>query len=324
VVSARGVGASGTPQPTGADVRCGCRRCSSRPPREPGAGRSAATRQVAAFDSGRAFEHIRQLASIGPRPAGSPGIEQTRRYIGEQIKAVGLSVREQAFQAQTPLGTVKMVNLSVVIPGASDERLLITGHYDTKLFRQFRFIGANDGGSSAAMLLELARVLKTRSNAFTIELVFFDGEEAVIEWTGADHTYGSRHYVEQARASGSLRTIRAMVLVDMVADRNLNIRRESQSTPWLTDIIWETAKRLGHGDSFPDELLLVADDHVPFLEAGVPSVDLIDLDYPAWHTADDTLDSVSARSLQAVGDVLVASLPRIETRLRKRLAQTGL
>ena len=274
------------------------------------------TRAHAVFDSGRAFEHVRQLVAIGPRPAGSPGIEQARRYIREQIKAVGLTVAEQAFNAQTPLGTVKMVNLSVTIPGASPDRLLITGHYDTKLFRPFRFVGANDGGSSAAMLLELARVLKDRRNALTIELVFFDGEEAVLDWTGTDHTYGSQHYVDGALASGTLKTIRAMVLVDMVGDRNLDILRDSGSTPWLTDVIWATAKRLGHGAVFLDHTTLIQDDHVPFLQAGVPAVDVIDLNYAAWHTAADTLDNVSARSLQTVGDVLIAALPKLENRLR--------
>ena len=271
-----------------------------------------------AFDSGRAFEHVRQFVAIGPRPAGSPGIEQARRYIGDQIRSSGLSVTEQPFDAETPLGAVKMINLSVVLPGASPDRLLITGHYDTKLFRRFRFVGANDGGSSAAMLLEVARVLKGRRNPFTIELVFFDGEEAALEWEGTDHTYGSRHYVEAARAAGTLKAIRAMVLLDMVADRSLNIRRESGSTPWLTEIIWSTAERLGYGSSFPDNPRLVQDDHVPFLEAGVPAVDIIDLDYAAWHTPNDTLENVSARSLQTVGDVLIAALPEIEARLRRQ------
>jgi glutaminyl-peptide cyclotransferase len=270
------------------------------------------------FDSGRAFEHVRQLVAIGPRPAGSPGIEAARRYIRDQIAAIGLSATERAFDAETPLGPLKMVNVSVVIPGARAERLLIGGHYDTKLFRRFRFVGANDGGSSAAMLLELARVLKDRRNSFTMELVFFDGEEAMLEWTGTDHTYGSRRYVETARASGTLQAIRAMLLVDMVGDRNLNIRRESNSTRWLTDIIWAAARRLGHADVFLDEPLAVEDDHMAFLEAGVPAVDIIDLDYPAWHTPDDTLDNVSARSLQTVGDVLLAALPAIEARLGRR------
>jgi glutaminyl-peptide cyclotransferase len=283
---------------------------------EPSHARNAGA--VLPFDSGRAFEHVRQLVAIGPRPAGSAGIEAARRYIRAQITAIGLSTTERAFEAQTPVGPLTMVNLSVVVPGARPERLVIGGHYDTKLFRRFRFVGANDGGSSAALLLELARVLKDRRNPFTIELVFFDGEEAVLEWTGTDHTYGSRQYVETARASATLNTIGAMLLVDMVGDRNLNIRRESNSTRWLTDIIWAAAGRLGHGDVFLDEPLAVEDDHVPFLAAGVAAVDIIDLDYPAWHTADDTLENVSARSLQTVGDVLLAALPQIEAALRRQ------
>jgi peptidase M28-like protein len=275
-----------------------------------------AVRATVTFDSARAFEHVRQLVAIGPRPAGSPGIETARRYITDQMKAVGLAVVEQRFEATTPLGPVKMANLRLTIPGASRDRLIIGGHYDTKLFRQFRFVGANDGGSSAAMLLELARVLKARRNAFTMELVFFDGEEAAIDWTGTDHTYGSRRYVDDARANGSLASIRAMVLLDMVGDRDLTIRRESASTRWLTDIVWAVAARLGHGEAFLQEELAVEDDHVAFLRAGIPAVDVIDLDYAAWHTADDTLDKVSARSLQTVGDVLLEALPKIEARLR--------
>ena len=282
------------------------------PPKTP------AARAAVTFDSGRAFEHVRQLVAIGPRPAGSPGIETARRYISDQMKAVGLSVVEQRFEAATPLGPVKMANLRVTVPGASRDRLIIGGHYDTKLFRPFRFVGANDGGSSAAMLLELARVLKARRNPFTIEFVFFDGEEAAIDWTGTDHTYGSRHYVDDARADGSIKSIRAMVLLDMIGDRDLTIRRESASTRWLTDIVWAAAARLGHQDAFLEEELAVEDDHVAFLRAGIPAVDVIDLNYAAWHTADDTLDKVSARSLQSVGDVLLEALPKIEARLAKQ------
>lgn len=268
------------------------------------------------FDAGRAFEHIRQLVAIGPRPPGSPGSQQVRRYITAEIERAGLKATEQRFDAATPFGTVRMANVSVVIPGASPQRIILGGHYDTKLFRQFRFVGANDGGSSTAMLLELARVLKDRRSAFTIELVFFDGEEALGEWAGTDHTYGSRHYVEEARRSGALKDVRAMVLVDMIGDRHLRILREDASTGWLTDIIWAAAKRLGHDDVFLDDRLLVEDDHVAFLRAGIPAADIIDMDYPAWHTAGDTLDQVSARSLQTVGDVVLAALPAIEKRLK--------
>ena len=269
------------------------------------------------FDSSRAYEHLRQVVNIGPRPAGSPGIARTRQYIIEQLKAVGIPVTEQAFVAKTPIGAVSMVNVIATIPGARKERIAFTGHYDTKLFREFRFVGANDGGSSTAFLIELARVLKARTNAFTIELIFFDGEEATLrDWGGTDHTYGSQHYVDSARKAGTLSSLRAMVLVDMIADRSPRFMRESNSTPWLTDVIWSTAQKMGHASIFPNVAMPIEDDHVPFLTAGVSATDIIDLDYPAWHTAADTLDQTSARTMQVVGDVVVGSLGAIEARLR--------
>ena len=208
-----------------------------------------------------------------------------------------------------------MVNLIARLPGRRAERILFTGHYDTKLFRDRVFVGASDGASSAAFLIELARVLSARQNEFTFELVWFDGEEAVVEWTGSDHTYGSRYYVQAAQAANALRPIQAMILVDMIGDRDLPIRRDAASTPWLTDIIWAAARRAGQVAPSSTRRRAIEDDHIPFLEAGVPSVDIIDLDYPAWHTADDDLDRVSARSLQIVGDVVLAALPDIERRL---------
>ncbi|HEX4913276.1 MAG TPA: M28 family peptidase, partial [Vicinamibacterales bacterium] len=203
------------------------------------------------------------------------------------------------------------------IPGRSADRIILASHFDTKLFRDVRFVGASDGASSTAALIELARVLKMRKDLpFTIELLFLDGEEAVIEWAGTDNTYGSRHYVEAARQSGTLKSIRALILLDMIGDRNLTIRRETNSTRWLTDIVWATARKLGH-HQFMDEETTVEDDHLPFLRAGVPSLDIIDLDYPQWHTPQDTIDAISARSIQIVGDVVVAALPHIESQLLK-------
>jgi glutaminyl-peptide cyclotransferase len=276
------------------------------------------------FESSRAWEHLRQMVGIGPRPSGSAALEQTRKYITTQLQSFGVAVAEQTWDDQTPAGRTHMVNLIATIPGARPDRVLFTGHYDTKPFRQFRFVGANDGGSSAAFLIELARVLKARRNSFTIEIVFLDGEEAVCEnWddcgtkSAPDHTYGSRHYVAAAKQNGTLARIKANVLVDMIADRSLNIHRESNSTEWLTDAIWDSAKRQKMNEYFLPTSGPIEDDHIPFLEAGVPSVDVIDLDYPAWHTAQDTLDAVSARSIQIVGDVLVAALPAIEARLEK-------
>ena len=272
----------------------------------------------AAFDSSKAWEHLRQQVAIGPRPSGSPGIVKNREYITRTLAAIGLKTVEQAWTATTPIGPIKMVNLIATIPGQRTERIIIASHFDTKLFREFRFVGASDGASSTAALLELARVIKARPQLpFTIELLFLDGEEATGEWQGTDNTYGSRHYVEVARQAGTLKSLRAMILLDMIGDRQLNIRRETNSTPWLTDIVWNVARRLGHQAHFITESMAVEDDHLPFLKAGVPSIDIIDLDYPAWHTAQDTLDAVSARSLQIVGDVVVAALPEIEQRLLK-------
>jgi len=270
------------------------------------------------FDGGKAYDHVRAMVGFGPRPAGSAALAETRKYIREQMSALGFKTEDQAFDADTPVGRLHMVNLRTTIPGTRPERLLITGHYDTKLYRQFRFVGANDAGSSAAFLIELARVLKGRKNPLTIELVFFDGEEATLPgWDDApnDHTYGSRYYAQTAKQTGDLARIKAMILVDMIGDRDLNIRRESLSTPWLTDIIWATAREQGYGALFPNDPMEVADDHMRFLEVGLPSVDIIDLDYSPWHTPGDTLDKVSARSIEAVGRTLVAALPKIEARL---------
>ena len=269
------------------------------------------------FDGQRAFQDLRAMVEIGPRPAGSPAIEKTRDYIRKELAAAGLKVDEQAFDARTPTGTVHMVNLRATLPGSSSSsgRIVIGGHYDTKLVKEFRFVGASDAASSAAFLLEIARALKGRANPLPIELLFLDGEEAVVRWERQDHTYGSRYYVEQLKKAGAVQDVKAFILVDMIGDTDLGIRREQNSTAWLTDAIWSAAKKLERPE-FLDEPTPIEDDHLEFLAAGIPSVDIIDLDYSAWHTAEDTLDRVSAKSLQAVGDVLLAALPAIERRVK--------
>lgn len=268
------------------------------------------------FDSSRAYEHLRRQVGFGPRSAGSAALTQCRQYILAEIKASGIAAREDAFDAATPLGRVRMVNVIATIPGRRADRIALATHYDTKLFREFRFVGASDAASSTAAVLELARVLKARQNEFTIELLFFDGEEAVVDWyRDNDNTYGSRRYVETAQKTGTLAGLKALVLLDMIGDRNLTIRRDSNSTPWLTDAVWASAAKLGYLANFLSEQTTIDDDHMPFVRAGIPSVDIIDLDYPAWHTAQDDLDRVSARSLQIVGDVVIDALPLIEKRL---------
>lgn len=271
------------------------------------------------FDAARAFEHLKNVVAIGPRHASSPGIEKTREYIKAQLVAAGLTPVEQAFEATTPIGPVKMVNISATIPGAGKGRLIFAGHYDTKLFKEFTFVGANDAGSSTGFLLELARVLKDRKNAVPIEILFLDGEEAFGEWESGN-TFGSRHYVAAAEEAGTIKNIKGVILVDMIADTHLEFKREANSTPWLTDAIWSAARELKRPE-FIAESTPIEDDHLPFLAAGVPATDIIDLDYPDasmrfWHTAEDTLDKLSPKSLQIVGDVLLRALPIIELRVK--------
>ena len=282
----------------------------------PAAPAAPATTGAATFDSNRAWEHLRRQVSLGPRPVNSAALAETRRYIVEQLKAAGIEAREQRFEADTPIGRVPMANLVATISGARPERIALATHYETKLTRGSRFVGASDPASTVAAVLELGRVLSQRQNPYTIELLFFDGEEAInTEWRDPDNTYGSRHYVQAAQKAGTLSGLKALILLDLIGDRNLNIRREANSTRWLTDIVWASAQRLGYGAYFLPDETPVSDDHVPFLQAGVPAVDIIDLDYAAWHTPQDDLDAVSARSMQIVGDVVLNALPEIEKRI---------
>jgi Zn-dependent M28 family amino/carboxypeptidase len=280
--------------------------------------RSAATAPRAGFDSNRAWTDLERQVAFGPRPAGSAALAQCRQYIEAQLKAAGITYREQAFDAMTPAGVIKMVNVIGTIPGRRPERIALATHYDTKRFQQFKFVGASDGASSTAAVLELARVLKNRQNEFTIELLFLDGEEAVnVEWRDPDNTYGSKYYVQAAKQAGTLSGLKALILLDMVGDRDLDIRPDSNSARWLNAIVWSSAARLGYSSTFVPEGFTVEDDHLPFVQAGVASIDIIDLDYPQWHTAQDDLDHVSARSLQIVGDVVLDAWPKVEQQLSK-------
>jgi glutaminyl-peptide cyclotransferase len=268
------------------------------------------------FDGVAALRHVERLVAIGPRVAGTPGGARAREYIlGELKKIASVQVQVNAFEADTPHGRVSMANVIAVLPGRRPDVVMVAGHYDTKLFKQFQFVGANDGGSSAGLLLELARRLAVRPHDYTYWLVWFDGEEAREAWTDRDSLYGSRRLATDL--ARDKRLPRAMILVDMIGDRDLAIRREAHSAMWLTQIIWDAAARLGHGRHFLRETIPVEDDHVPFLRAGVPSTLLIDFDFPPWHTAADTLDKISADSLTVVGQVVLEALPSIELYLAR-------
>lgn len=291
-----------------------CAEAAPQPPAPSTPPAQTAPAQAAGVDGNRAFAHVKAMVDLGPRPAGSEAIERTRDYIRQQMSAIGLTAKDQTFTAQTPVGAVKMVNLIVTLPGKRPDRIIISSHYDTKPEKAFTFVGANDAGSSTGLLIELARVLKDQPREFTYELVFFDGEEAWGEWT-TGNTFGSRHYVQAARKAGTLTGVKAMILLDMIGERGVRLLQDMNSTGWLNDIFWRTAGRLGHQRTFVASTTAVEDDHKPFIDAGIPAIDLIDLDYPAWHTADDTLDKLDPMSMKIVGDVVVAALPDVEKRL---------
>ncbi len=280
------------------------------------------------FGSARAFADLKHLVSFGPRPTGSEALEKSRQWIVSRLSEGGLKVDEERFVAATPIGNLGMANLIVRLPGSSQDVVIVCGHYDTKRFDKFRFVGANDGASSAGLLMELARVLANRRFSYTLWLVFFDGEEAERQqWQRNANDYGSRHMVERLSASGELNRVKALILVDMIGDAKLDIHRDPASTPWLTKLEFTTAHRLGYDRYFVNEDYPVGgDDYDPWLAAGVSSLDIIDFDYGPnarakpgdpdwniyWHTAKDTVEHCSPQSLEIVGRVVLGMLQELE------------
>jgi Zn-dependent M28 family amino/carboxypeptidase len=266
------------------------------------------------FDGAKAFAHVEKLVAIGTRQSGSQGIQQAQTYIATQLKSFGCTIEEDNFEASTPVGRIPMKNIVAKIPGESANVILLLTHYDT--LRKENFVGADDSGSSTGLMLEMARQLCGKKGSVSIWIAFLDGEEAMVQWSDTDSTYGSRQMAARLALDNELKRVKAVVLVDMIGDQDLKIKQESSSTDWLKTIIWSTAKRLGYEKHFVSESQAVSDDHIPFLHRGVPAVDLIDFDYPYWHESTDTLDKVSARSMGVVGHVILESLKEIEKKVR--------
>ena len=284
------------------------------------AARTNLGRTAEGFDGARAFKGLEQFVVLGPRPPGSEAIERAREYIGAQLTGAGAEVQRDRFIASTPVGPIRMVNIVAVLCGTSSNVVIVAGHYDTARLKGMTFVGANDGGSSAAELLELARVLSRRSHVLTYWLVFFDGEEAIDHWSASDSLYGSRHFVEALRGSGKLREVQAVILLDMVGGHDPQFRPEANSTPWLRDVVFTSADRLDYRNAFPSGgALPVDDDHQPFLAAGVPAVDIIDFApflRGYHHTAEDTIDRCSPDTLAMIGRVVLATLGELERRMK--------
>jgi len=305
----------------------------NEPPPRPQARVSTASRSTerlppipTSFNGERAMDHVKKQIEFGPRPPGSSQLDKTRNYIVNQLKSSGLNVSLDEFTAKTPHGDKKMANIIAEVPGETKDLILITSHYDTKYFKDMQFVGANDPAASVATLLEIGRVLGSLKEKpkVTYRLVFFDGEEAFCEnWDDCskpdepDNTYGSRHYVTTLKTNNELSSTHAMILLDMMGYKKLELGRDTISTRWLQDIVWETARQLDHGDVFVErEEGVGGDDHEAFVNAGIAAVDLIQLtSYPYWHKAEDSIDKISAQSMKIVGDVVLASLPQIATRI---------
>jgi len=262
------------------------------------------------FSGQRAFDFTAKAVSFGPRPPNSAANHKLQAYILAQLRTRGCTVVEDAFIAKAPQGPVPMKNIICKFPGKSGKAIVFSGHYDTKTIPGF--VGANDGGSSTGFLLELAAVLAGEPRKDDVYLVFFDGEEAYGEWSDDNSLYGSRHLAEKWAGDGTLKKIKALINVDMIGDKDLNLAWNSGSSLPLQMLVWTTAAKLGYTANFPHTGGVTGDDHVPFLDRGVPSLDLIDFDDDYWHTTGDTMDKLSPKSFQILGNVLVAVLKELE------------
>jgi len=268
------------------------------------------------FSGEKAFSHVQHLVDLGPRPASSEALEKSRLYIIEQLKSSGWTATRSEFSDQTPRGKVKFVNL-IARFGTNKKKepaqFLLCSHYDTKTFETIRFVGANDGGSSTGLLIEMARVLATSpALASKIELLFFDGEEAFENFTATDGLYGSRHFAEELRDSGKAKSVRGGILFDMIGDKSLDVTLPPDSPVDLARNIFAAADALGQRAHFTYLDRGIGDDHTPLNQIGIPVIDLIDFDFPPWHTAADTLDKISAESLEIVGRVALYDLVQFE------------
>jgi glutaminyl-peptide cyclotransferase len=279
----------------------------------------SAAATAASFSGTSALNYTRQAVAFGPRPPGSEANRKLQAYILSQVKLDGCEVIEDAFVAKTPKGDIPMKNIIARFPGKSGRAIAVTGHFDTKTFPGRKFVGANDGGSSTGLLLEMARDLARQPRVDDVYLVWFDGEEAIREeWQGTDNLYGSRHLADRWRKDGTLGKLKALINVDMIGDKGLDIKPEGNSDPRIQQLVWSTAADLGYQAYFLNQRMSPEeDDHIPFKVLGVAVLDIIDFNYGPdnqyWHTDQDTMDKLSAQSLEIVGTVVLEAIHRLES-----------
>jgi glutaminyl-peptide cyclotransferase len=263
----------------------------------------------------RAYEHVAALVGYGPHPSGSEALGRAATYLRAQLQGYGLTVEEQVFTAPTPFGPKQFRNIVAktrVQRGGPNHAIIVGSHYDTKLFTNLTFVGANDGGSSTGTLLEIARVAAGQPNLW---FVFFDGEEAMVQYSDEDGLWGSRFFVEDLKGKDAVKNVRAMILLDMIGDKNLNVT----VTGSLVHEVFDASRAAGFRDYFSYGGNGILDDHVPFLRVGIPAVDLIDFNFGSapglndyWHTEKDTLDKISPHSMEVVGQTTLRLIELLE------------
>jgi Zn-dependent M28 family amino/carboxypeptidase len=277
------------------------------------------------FDGSKAYEYAREFAAIGPRWPTGPGHVKAEEFLRAHFLRTHDQLEEDTFTADTPIGPVPMCNFIVRFPGTKPGVIVLGTHYETNYpLRTINFVGANDGASTTGLLMTIADELRAQSahggkiEGYSVWLVFFDGEEAIQQWSRSDSTYGSRHLAAKWGRDGTLSHIKAFMLADMIGDKDLDIQRETHSTAWLADLVAQAAKKFGDQRYFFQQQMDVEDDHLAFVERGVPSIDIIDLNYGPnnsyHHTAQDTMDKVSAHSLTIDGDVFIETIRLIDQR----------
>jgi len=268
------------------------------------------------IDSARAMQYVKEIVKFGPRSLGSPNHKKVEDYLDNHLK--GDQVEDDTFTAKTPVGDFPVHNIIAKFPGTKDGIIVVASHYDTNYpLRNTSYIGANDGAATSGLLLELANQLRGKTrDGYSVWLVWDDAEEAMIPDTQvdfmADSLYGITHLADKWKADGTLQKVKAFILADMIGDSDLNIDRDLNSTPWLEDVVGEAAKRLGYQSHFFARTNKVSDDHLPFMDRGVPSADLIDFTYGYnnvfWHTPQDTIDKLSPKSLEISGNVILETI----------------